>query len=283
MSDPMSDPVDLAILIPASNEAALIGPCLHAVLGSDPVPAAVVRLVVIANGCHDATADVAASFADATHAKGWQLQVLNLPEGGKTRALAAGEAAAPARVTLYLDADVTVSPALIAQTYAALSAADGPAYAAGKVRITAQSAMSKLYARFWQHVPFMRDAVPGCGAFAMNAQGRARFGDWPQIISDDTFVRLHFTPAERIGLCAPYDWPIAEGLPALIRVRRRQDHGVAQCAALYPQLNLNADPPPPTGTKRRMALADPLGFLVYAGVALAVKLRKSDGAWVRSR
>ena len=279
----MSDLADLAILIPASNEAALIGACLTAVLASNPVPAPVVRLVVIANGCRDNTAGVAAGFAPMAAAKGWDLQVLDLAEGGKTRALAAGETAAPARVTLYLDADVTVSPALLAQTYHALSQADGPAYAAGKVRITAQSFMSRLYARFWQQVPFMRDTVPGCGAFAMNAAGRARFGQWPQIISDDTFVRLHFSPAERIALAAPYDWPIAEGLPALIRVRRRQDHGVSQCAALYPHLNVNADPPPPPGYKRRMALADPLGFLVYAGVAIAVKLRRPDDAWVRSR
>ena len=279
-------PSDLAILIPASNEEKLIGPCLAALAASDPVlrgglPARV-QVTVIANGCRDKTADVARKAGAALEARGWQVTVLDLAQGGKTRALAAGEAASPAAVTAYLDADVTVSPALLAETFAALDRPDA-AYASGKVRITAQSAVSRLYARFWRNVPFMREGVPGCGYFAMNAAGRARFGEWPQIISDDTFVRLHFTPAERLPLTAPYDWPIAEGAAALIRVRRRQDHGVRQCAALYPALVANNDAPAPQGTIKRMALADPLGFAVYAGIAVAVKLRPANGDWVRSR
>ena len=33
----------------------------------------------------------------------------------------------------------------------------------------ARSWISRNYARFWMRVPFMTDAVPGCGVCAMNA------------------------------------------------------------------------------------------------------------------
>lgn len=279
-------PADLAVLIPASNEEALIGPCLAALAASDPVlrggEPARVQVTVIANGCRDRTAEVARQAGAALTARGWQVTVLDLAQGGKTLALAAGEGASPAAVTAYLDADVTVSPALLAQTMAVLDRPD-PAYASGRVKITARGRISKLYARFWQQVPFMREGVAGCGYFAMNAAGRARFGDWPQIISDDTFVRLQFTPAERLPLAASFDWPIAEGADALVKVRRRQNRGVDQIAQQFGHLLANNDPPAPAGTIRRLALADPVGFAVYAGVALAVKLRRANDDWVRSR
>ncbi len=53
----------------------------------------------------------------------------------------------------------------------------------GQVAITAEGAVSRAYARLWARVPFMARGVPGCGLFALNAAGRARWGDWPAIIS----------------------------------------------------------------------------------------------------
>jgi hypothetical protein len=131
----------------------------------------------------------------------------------------------------------------------------------------------------------MAHGVPGCGVFAVNAPGRARWGTFPQIISDDTFVRLSFAPLERHGVPAPYDWPIAEGFGALVRVRRRQDAGVEEIERLYPDLLSNDDKPAfPLSQKLGMALRDPLGFMVYSAVALAVKLTKSRASgWSRGR
>src|SRR5690606_35650380 len=150
-----------------------------------------------------------------------------LAQGGKPGALNAGDAAARGPMRAYLDADVTVSPPLLAQIVAVLVQA-GPAYASGRVNITTrQSRVSRAYARIWRQVPFMRQGVPGCGFFAVNAVGRARWTEFPAIISDDTFVRLQFAPTERHLVQAGYDWPIAEGFGALVRVRRRQDAGVA--------------------------------------------------------
>lgn len=275
----------LSVILPASNEAALIGGCLSAVAASDwPESNAAPEIIVIANGCRDDTAARARAMAPTFAARGWPLRVIERAEGGKLGALNAGDAAARGPIRVYLDADVTISPSLLPQLAEAL-AASSPLYASGTVEIAAQGAVSRAYARFWRRVPFMAQGVPGCGLFAVNAAGRARWDAFPDIISDDTFVRLSFAPKERRKVPAPYRWPIAEGLPALIRVRRRQDAGVLQIERDHAALLENDDKPPfPTRAKLALALRDPLAFATYTAVALAVKLSpQRDQSWTRGR
>jgi glycosyltransferase involved in cell wall biosynthesis len=270
----------LSVIIPAHDEAGQIGPCLAALFASRPV-AGGAEAIVVANGCSDAT--VAEAEAMRAEPGAWSLTVLDLPEGGKTRALGAGEAVARGAALAYLDADVIVSRDLMAALAARLDTA-APAYASGQVVIPEPvSRASRLYARFYRAVPFFHTGVPGCGLFAMNRAGRARWGDWPGIISDDTFARLMFTPAERHLVEAPYRWPVVEGWTALVRVRRRQDAGVAEIAARYPALLANDDARPGARARlMRAALAHPLACLTYAAVRVAARLRPAKG-WARGR
>ncbi|KMK65639.1 glycosyltransferase [Puniceibacterium sp. IMCC21224] len=275
----------LSVLIPASNESALIGGCLDAVLASVWTRPGAVQVLVIANGCGDDTADVACHRLDAFAARGWRLDVIERAAGGKLAALNAGDLAAEAESRVYLDADVTVSPELMMQLYDVLDV-ESPRYASGRLRITVpDNWVSRAYARIYRQVPFMTHGVPGCGLFAVNAVGRARWGDFPDIISDDTYVRLNFAPRERVAVDAAYDWPVVKGLRNLIRVRRRQDIGVTELREHYPDLMRNEGKPPfPTTRKLAMALRDPLGFAVYCGVALAVRLTPGIAAgWSRGR
>lgn len=274
----------LSVILPASNEEAWIGPCLDALLASDP-PGMLAEVIVVANACRDGTVAQARARAAAAQAAGWRLQVLDLAEPGKLNALNAGDRAAAGALRVYLDADVVVSPALIGQIAGALSAAPGPAYASGTpVLPRAASVVTRAYARFWQRLPFARSPAPGYGLFAVNAAGRARWGDWPPIISDDTFARLHFAPAERIGVPAPYAWPMVEGFARLVRVRRRQDAGVRELAERWPRLLGNeAKPALPAGALLRLALTDPVGFATYAAVSLAVRLVPAGTGWTRGR
>ena len=268
----------LSVIIPAHNEASLISGCLTAMLAS--VGADHVQIIVAANGCTDLTATLARGFAAKVTGRGWTLCVLDLPTGGKPGALNAADAAAIYPGRAYLDADVTISPDLLAQTMAAL-AQPGPVYASGQVRITGQGRIARAYAAIWSRVPFMTQGVPGCGFFAVNGPGRGRWGVFPPIISDDTFVRLQFTPLERVLVNATYDWPIAEGFANLVKVRRRQDAGVAEIARLFP--NLPANDGTPTARKLPLALNNPLGFAVYSAVAIAVRLSPSSPDWSRGR
>jgi len=98
-------------------------------------------------------------------------------------------------------------------------------------------------------------------------------------------VRLSFAPQERFRVPALYDWPMIEGAGPLVRVRRRQDIGVAEVQALYPDLWANRDPwPADAPLLWRRALGDPLGFAAYALVGLGVRLPHRKGErWARGR
>ena len=274
----------LSVILPASNEEGWIGPCLDALLASDP-PGMAAEVIVVANACRDGTVAQAQARAGAAAAAGWGFTVLDLAEPGKLNALNAGDRTAQGALRAYLDADVGVSPALMRQIAQALGAAPGAGYASGTPVIPrAASRVTRAYARFWQRLPFAQSPAPGFGLFAVNAAGRARWGDWPAIISDDSFARLHFTPAERIGLPATYTWPMVEGFARLVRVRRRQDAGMAELAARWPGLMANEGKARLGGAAlARLALADPVSFATYAAVSLAVRLAPDAGGWQRGR
>lgn len=272
----------LSVILPACNEAGWIRDCLMSLFGSNPVPGGA-ECIVVANGCRDDTAARARACRMAADAAGWALTVIDLAPGGKTLALNAGERVAKGQIRVYLDADVRVSPPLMAEIAAALRRKSA-CYATGRAMIPpAQSRATRAYARFWQRLPFAAGAAPGFGLFAMNAAGRGRWGAWPQIISDDSFARLHFTPAERIEVEASYDWPMVEGFDALVRVRRRQDAGMAELARQYPALLDNGTERPGMGQIARLALGDPVGFAVYAAVAAAVRARPPESGFTRGR
>ena len=82
---------DLAVVIPASNEAGYIGRCLEALLAQD-ADAGRVAIVVAANACTDDTAGIVARLVPRAAARGWTLVCDAHPEPGKTLALNRAEA-----------------------------------------------------------------------------------------------------------------------------------------------------------------------------------------------
>lgn len=273
----------LSIIVPAHDEAQELPFTIDSLLASDP-PHLPVELVVVSNGSRDGTAEVARRLAGAVERKGWSLIVLELSEGNKAKALTAGDRAATGDIRIYADADVRVSPRLLAELARVLDRPE-PAYASGQpAPLRSRSQLTQAYTRLWLRVPFMANGVPGCGVFAMNKAGRSRWTEWPDIISDDTFARLQFAPGDRHLVQEPYGFPMPEGLSRLIRVRKRQNHGVQQFATRFPELLRNDDKPPlGPGTAVALAFRDPIGFLSYFGVSLAVRFAKWDGTWSRGR
>lgn len=110
---PHEAPFALAVVIPAHDEAGWIRGCLAAVLASRGPARA--QVIVVANGCRDATAALARGCAGDFAARGWQLEVLELAEGSKIAALNAGDAIVRAPVRAYLDADTEVDEAVLGQ------------------------------------------------------------------------------------------------------------------------------------------------------------------------
>lgn len=273
----------LSVIIPASNEEHYIARCLQALFASSP-PGVPVEAIVVANGCHDQTAAVARAQEPLASAAGWRLVVLDLAQGSKPGALNAGDRAAGGDLRVYLDADIGVSADVMAQVAAALRVMRPVYVGATPVIPRAESSVTRAYGRFWSRLPFAKSVAPGYGLFAVNAAGRARWGDFPAIISDDTFVRLQFEPSERVQVPARYDWPMIEGFGALVRVRRRQDAGVRELDSLYPGLrDREGKAPLGIGQVLRLAVADPVGFATYAAVSLTVRLRRGGAGFTRGR
>lgn len=273
---------DVQVIIPAHDVADWIGDCLNSLLGQDLE--APLRAIVVANSCTDDTAGRARQLMPEFAARGWRLQVEELAQGGKIGALNYGDAVAGTGPRVYLDAYIRMTPGLLQGIVRALDT-PLPRYAGGRLVVAkSHNRISGLYARFWQKLPFVAHGVTGAGLFAVNEAGRARWGAFPEIISDDTFARLQFSEGERILVDIPYHWPIVQGFSNLVRVRRRQDNGVAQIAERFPALIENQGHDRPGRAEIiRLALGDPIGFAIYIAVALAVRSGRNQQEWARGR
>lgn len=279
----------ISVIVPAHNEEKYIVSCLSCLLESSNFaaePGAPLQVIVAANACTDQTVSKAKALAPAFAQKGWRLDVLDLEQGGKPGALNAADSAALYETRAYIDADIEVSPDLLGQLVRVLDRPDA-AYASGVPKVpVAASFVSDRYARFWQRLPFVTRDVPGFGVYCVNAAGRARWTDFPDIISDDSFVRHLFRAEERHRVPARYHWPITEGFVNLVRVRRRQDEGLLELRRLYPELSAEMEPTAPSRMEKvRLLCKDPLGFAVYATVAIVVRLPilRNRGGWDRGR
>ncbi|MFE9958005.1 glycosyltransferase [Micromonospora sp. NPDC005299] len=185
-----AEPRTISVVIAAHNEATVLGGCLDALL-SDAEPGEL-DVVVVANGCTDATAEVAAARPG--------VRVVELAEAGKARALNAGDAVARAFPRFYLDADVVLSPGALRRMADALTA-DG----ASPLAVTPRRAMVtdgrslpvRAYYAVNTRLPIFGDALFGRGTVGLSAAGRARFDNFPGEIADDLFLDSLFSSAEK--------------------------------------------------------------------------------------
>lgn len=274
----------LSVIVPAHDEEDYIGACLDALLEQDD-SAGRVEIIVAANACQDGTVAESEARVDRAQARGWGLTCLSIPKPGKLEALNRAEAAMAGQgPRVFLDADVVCEPDLLGQLRGALDT-DRPLYATGTLSVAPpRTYATRAYARVWTRLPFVTGGAVGAGLFAVNPAGRARWNTFPNIISDDTYVRLHFAPHERVEVPARYHWPMVEGIGNLIRVRRRQDAGVREIAGYWPDLIANEGKASPSrALLARIAAADPIGLGVYLWVHGATRLKSSGSEWTRGR
>jgi glycosyltransferase involved in cell wall biosynthesis len=195
-----------SVIIPAHNEEALLGRCLHNLL--DNARPGEFEVIVVPNGCTDGTAAVARSFPG--------VRVLDLPGSSKTAALNAGEELATGFPRLYLDADVKISADGVRAIAAVVGSPDpdrassaagsypGPGQPAllaavprRVVDTTGRPLLIKAYYTINRRLPAYRNALFGRGAIALSAAGRARFDIFPESFADDLFLDSIFEPAEK--------------------------------------------------------------------------------------
>ena len=180
----------MSVVIPAHDEAAVIGRLLAGLTG-DP-RSADLEIVVVANGCRDATVVVARAFEPS-------IRVVEITEASKTAALEAGDAEATAFPRAYVDADVMVDVAALLALADVLDAPDGPSVASPTLEVDASAASwpVRQHYRIWGLTDYRLAGHIGSGIYAMSEAGRARFGAWPSVIADDRFVQQLFLPSER--------------------------------------------------------------------------------------
>lgn len=278
--------VQASVVIPAYNEASVIGRCLHALL--DGAPPGALEIVVAANGCSDRTAEVARAVPGTT--------VLELAEPGKAGALTAGDRAATAFPRFFLDADLELTyPALVATARALIERGALAASPRLSIDISGCSRAVRSYYSIWQLMPYGSDSLAG-GVYALTAAGRARFGEFPDVIADDLFVRNLFAPHERVraddATCVVRP---PTTLRDLVRVQTRARVGNGELREQQPE-----GPADPAGTRagkvgwvtRRVALlarsprvwpAVPVHAAVYLLVRARGRrqLRQGDRSWSR--
>jgi glycosyltransferase involved in cell wall biosynthesis len=175
-----------SVVVAAHNEAAVIGRCLDALLAGSPS----LDVTVVANGCVDATAEVAASRPG--------VRVLDLPEPGKAHALNAGDRVAEGFPRVYLDADIILPPGAVAALAGALAA--GPALAVVPRRAFDLSGRPLAVRAFYainSRLPAYQHGLFGRGVIALSAAGRSRFDTFPELIADDLFLDSLFSDAEK--------------------------------------------------------------------------------------
>ncbi len=211
-----------SVVIPAHNEAGVIGRCLDALFAG--IGPGDLDVVVVCNGCRDETAAVA-------RGSGHLVRVLELPEPSKVAALRAGDLAARGFPRLYLDADV-VLPGPSARSVA-LRLAGGALAARPPIRYeTARcSRPVRSYYRARARIPAVMRSLWGAGVYGLSSEGRSRFGVFPDLGADDLWIDRQFERHEiEIVDCAPVVVAVPRRTRDLLHVLRRTYRGKAETA-----------------------------------------------------
>ncbi|WP_066942295.1 glycosyltransferase [Microtetraspora fusca] len=183
----------ISVVIPAHNEARVIGRLLDALLRD--ARHGEFDVVVVANGCTDDTADVAERHAGGDP----HVRVLTTPVASKREALRLGDAAARGFPRLYVDADVTLDTAAARALATRLTGPGAPLAAAPERRLALAGRpwTVRAYYEVWSRLPQVRNGLFARGAIGVNREGNDRIRALPLVMADDLAASLAFRDAER--------------------------------------------------------------------------------------
>lgn len=267
----------ISIVIPAHDEAQVIGRLLAGLLRD--VPPGEFDVVVVPNGCSDATAQIAATFP---------VRVIDTDRASKAEALRIGDQAAQGFPRIYVDADVELGPDDVRALARVLTASD--VLAAGPVRHLRTSGRPwpvRWYYRVWERLPEVRRGLFGRGVVGVSERGYERLAALPRVMADDLAMSQAFAPEERtvvpdakVVVHPPGTWQ------DLVRRRVRAATGVTQLESLgldqaggsartrYADLLGMA--------RREPLLVGPLGVFVTVALVAKWRARTADTTvWLR--
>ena len=225
----MSTFVGISVVIAAHNEEYVVSRCLDALLQT--ARTGELEIAVVCNGCTDGTAEVTRRYGD-------DVRLIETPEASKTAALNLGDVRVSGFPRFYVDADVTLPLESVRRIAARL--AEGDALAAAPVMdldLRGSSLAVRAYYRVWVRLPYVREGMIGVGVYALSEDGRRRFGEFPDVIADDGYVRMLFGSDERIRVDdAPVRVYAPERLSDLVRIKTRSRLGRYELRRRFPDL-----------------------------------------------
>ena len=279
----MAEPI--TVVIPAHNEARVIGASLHHLLGAERQPPTGWRIMVAANGCTDATAQIVRND--------WPgIDLLELPVPSKVNALRAAMTMIPVGPVIILDADIRVTlkalRALVAPLVEA-PGAGGPVATIGRFDpdVTASDLWVRLFYRVWRLHPYFDGGKFG-GCYALAARAQPVIASMPDVINDDEYVARSVAGIGTIVTTGcVFATPAPRHVGELIRVRSRVQRGNRQLQHLSVTGAISPLLTPGRGIKvsfiRRLLMRPMIwpAALVYLGVNTLARLR--NRLWHRVR
>ena len=222
----------ISVVIPARNESSVIVRALRAIT-TDALPNEL-DVIVVCNGCDDDTAAVARGF-------GATVRVIETAVGSKSHALNLGDQAARTFPRIYIDADVIVTIFTIRALAARLERGDVVAVAPRPYfDLNGCSWLVRAFYDVRCRLPSYNEGIGGSGVYALSETARRRFDHFPQLVADDTYVRVQFKPEERETLASVKSTVFCpRNVKELIVIEARADYGTFELARSFPELWTN--------------------------------------------
>ena len=180
----------MSVVVPAFNEA----PALRRLLPRLAEGArGRLEILVVANGCTDAS-------AEAAHAIGPPVRVLETPVANKHRAMRLADAAAgpDSFPRFYVDADVELTARDVLLLAAALEGGGLLAVAPGRrVPLAGCPWTVRWFYDVWLRLPVIGAGLFGRGVIGVSEAGHARLSALPELMGDDLAASLAFADHER--------------------------------------------------------------------------------------
>lgn len=226
------------IIIPAHDESSVIRKTLNGLTGGPTVSdwQGDYEVIVVCNGCTDDTADICRGYVG--------VKVVETEVGNKAFAMNLGDEHAQGFPRIYLDADIATDRASMVALSKALSSGEADLAAPSlQMDLDGCTFIVRGFYKVWQELPYFKEQLIGAGLYALSEAGKERVGEFPDLYSEDEYIRLLF-PKERRKVVKNAWFRIRPptNLKALVKIRSRHQRGNYQLQALYPELWAKKEP-----------------------------------------
>ena len=224
-----------SVIIPAHNEANVIERCLTFL--TEGLSENCAEIIVVCNGCTDDTAVRAARFPS--------VKVIDTSEASKVVALNLGDEAAQYFPVVYMDADITIPINDLIGTVEKMNKDSGIMVAAPQltVDLSRSNMCVKSFYNIWMRLPyFTTGQMVGSGIFILSELGRKRFTVFPNVISDDGYIRSLYQEGERRTI-SDYCFTIfaPKTMADLIKIKTRVRFGNMEVSEKYSNVSIGKD------------------------------------------